>query len=93
MISDSLLDPYIDPFSGLEALENAFSTSVKMQSLADVPLGCFLSGGIDSSLICAPLQAQSTRPVSTLALASRNLPFNEAPLCSLHRRSSWLRSY
>jgi asparagine synthase (glutamine-hydrolysing) len=68
----------------LAALEDALLQSVAGQSLADVPLGAFLSGGIDSSLITALLQAQSSRPVRSFTIAFPDAGggesgFNEAP--------------
>lgn len=68
MLGESLADPFGDPAAGLIELEAVLSRAVQQQSLADVPLGSFLSGGIDSSLITALLQAQSSRPVRTLSL-------------------------
>ena len=72
------------PFAGspeqaVEAVSQALSRSVARQSLADVPLGAFLSGGIDSSLVVALLQGQSTRAVKTFSIGFENPEFNEAP--------------
>lgn len=78
-LADSLAEPFTDPAAGLEALEAALHTAVQQQSLADVPLGSFLSGGIDSSLITALLQAQSNRPVRTFTIGFEEAGFNEAP--------------
>ena len=69
---------------GLEALEDALQQAVAEQAIADVPLGAFLSGGIDSSLITALLQAQSGRPVRSFTIAFPDAGggesgFNEAP--------------
>jgi asparagine synthase (glutamine-hydrolysing) len=79
MLAESLAEPFRDPAAGLEALEVALGTAVQQQSLADVPLGSFLSGGIDSSLITALLQAQSSRPVRTFTIGFEEAGFNEAP--------------
>ncbi len=75
LLAESLAEPFQDPAAGLEALEAALGTAVQQQSLADVPLGSFLSGGIDSSLITALLQAQSMRPVRTSPSASKDDAF------------------
>lgn len=63
----------------LDLLDNALNGSIKRQSLADVPLGIFLSGGIDSSTIAALAQAQSSAPVATFAVGFEEGPFDESP--------------
>ncbi|MCS5704713.1 asparagine synthase (glutamine-hydrolyzing) [Synechococcus sp. FGCU-3] len=70
--------------AAIEALQAALEQSVAEQAIADVPLGAFLSGGIDSSLITALLQARSSRPVRSFTIAfpdagSGEAGFNEAP--------------
>jgi asparagine synthase (glutamine-hydrolysing) len=52
--------------------------SIRGRMLADVPLGCFLSGGIDSSLITALSQEASMQPVSTFTMGFRNAAFDES---------------
>ncbi len=79
MVAESFSEPFPDPAAGLDALEAALGTAVQQQSLADVPLGSFLSGGIDSSLITALLQAQSSQPVRTFTIGFEEAGFNEAP--------------
>ena len=79
MVSESLAEPFVSESDGLTALEAALSTAVRQQSQADVPFGAFLSGGIDSSLITALLQAQSSRPVRTFTIGFEASGFDEAP--------------
>jgi asparagine synthase (glutamine-hydrolysing) len=67
-----------DEHDALDALERAMADAVRLQSIADVPLGAFLSGGIDSSLIAALMQAQSARRVRTFTIGFEEAGFNEA---------------
>lgn len=71
------------PFSGSEdeaisILQRQISESIADQMLADVPLGAFLSGGVDSSTIVALMQAQSQRPVRTFTIGFDESGYNEA---------------
>ena len=72
-------DPIRDEAEALELLENRLLEAVKLQSISDVPLGAFLSGGIDSSTIVALMQRQSSSPVKTFTIGFDEAGFDESP--------------
>lgn len=71
--------PILDEQEALAALEDRLSEAVRLQSLADVPLGAFLSGGVDSSAIVALMQRQATQPVKTFTIGFEEAGFDESP--------------
>ena len=60
-------------------LDLRLKSAVGARMMADVPLGVFLSGGVDSSTIAALMQAQSSRPVRTFTIGFTEEGFDEAP--------------
>lgn len=72
-----------EPFAGsaeeaVELLHAQLSRSIGAQMLADVPLGAFLSGGVDSSTVAALMQAQSSQPVRTFTIGFDEGGYDEA---------------
>ena len=82
-LSDDVHIGFNDPFSGSDAeaidlLGAKLTAAIKGQQLSDVPVGAFLSGGIDSSLIVSIMQAQSSVPINTFTIGFKEKQYNEA---------------
>lgn len=72
-----LADPIADEKAGLDALEQALLDAVRDQAMADVPVGAFLSGGVDSSTVVALYRQHG--PVRTFTVGFEDAAFDEAP--------------
>ncbi|PLK27908.1 asparagine synthase (glutamine-hydrolyzing) [Novosphingobium sp. TH158] len=71
-------DPIADEAEALEAIDAVLTGAVSRQLVADVPVGNFLSGGIDSSLVTAIAQKCVSRPIKTFTIGFSEAGFDEA---------------
>jgi asparagine synthase (glutamine-hydrolysing) len=78
VVRQGIENPILDEREALDRLEAALIDAVSGQSVADVPIGAFLSGGIDSSAIVALCQKHSSVPVRTFSIGFTEDAYNEA---------------
>jgi len=78
-IISSTNNHFSDESEAIFELDKGLKASVKLQSLSDVPLGAFLSGGVDSSLIVALMQQQAMNPIKTFTIGFEESNFDESP--------------
>lgn len=78
VITAAKQDTFADPKNAICAVKNALHESIKGQVLSDVPLGAFLSGGIDSSCVAALMQEQNSSAIKTFTIGFENKAFDES---------------
>ncbi len=79
IIEKSQRSPYKGTFDeAVLDLESLLMGVIHQQMIADVPVGACLSGGVDSSLVVALMQAQSSRPIHTFSIGFNESQYNEA---------------
>jgi len=69
---------FVNEQDALLELEGVLKTSIARHMVSDVPLGAFLSGGIDSSTVVSLMQSQSSRPIKTFSIGFGDAAYNEA---------------
>ncbi len=79
VVRGGLVQPFESAAECLDRLDGALGQAVAEQAVADVPVGAFLSGGIDSSAVVAMYRRHSSTPVRTYTIGFSEQDFDEAP--------------
>ena len=77
------LDNPVPEAQALEELRERLAESVRLRMIAEVPLGAFLSGGVDSSAVVATMAGLSAQPVQTCSIAFDDPAFNESAFAQM----------
>jgi asparagine synthase (glutamine-hydrolysing) len=77
-VTRGLADALVDEHTAITELGRVLRASVARHMVSDVPVGAFLSGGIDSSSVVALMQSQSSRPVKTFSIGFSDVTYDEA---------------
>ena len=78
IVKNSYNNQFTGEDDGIKELEKRLTKSVKSQMLSDVPLGAFLSGGVDSSLIVSLMQKENLKPINTFTVGFDDYKFDES---------------
>ena len=78
IIKESKNNMLIEEKETIKLIKNSLKDSVKLQMISDVPIGSFLSGGIDSSLITSIMQEHSSKSISTFTVGFEEFGFDES---------------
>ncbi len=82
VVRDGISNQIQDEVEAVSTLDKTLREAIALQMIADVPLGAFLSGGVDSSTIAALMQTQSERPVQTFTVGFDEAEFDESAYAS-----------
>jgi len=75
---NAIVDENINPAALTDELDSLLSDAIGRRMASDVPLGAFLSGGFDSTIVTALMQAQSDKPIKTFTIGFSEKNYNEA---------------